>query len=239
MNELKVEHLSVSYGKAIALNSVDLTFLPGSVTAVVGPNGAGKSSLLLSIYGSVASVGDVLLGDVKVSGLSAIQRARHGIALVPQGRQIFPSMTVNENLEVMARLVKRKATGLESIYSRFPILVSRKKVLAGNLSGGEQQILVLARALLQEPKVLLLDEVSAGLAPRIVDLVISIAKEIADDGGTVIMAEPSTSTLRDRVDRGYVLVRGQVTGYAESWQELDHKYQTSIGIGIPIGQEDK
>jgi branched-chain amino acid transport system ATP-binding protein len=223
---------TVRYGRALALNAVSLTFPAGKISAVVGPNGAGKTSLLRAIYGSVPSTGSIRLGSTQLGGKSAIDRARAGIAIVPQGRQIFPHLTVAENLELMARLVSGRSFNLAAVYARFPILQERAKQLAGNLSGGEQQMLVIARALLQRPSVLLLDEVATGLAPRVVASMLSIASEIAEGGGIVVVAEPSTAVLRGRVDGGHVLVRGEVVGTAQSWEGLDGLYRHWIGIGV-------
>ena len=145
----------------------------GAVTALVGPNGAGKSSLLLAAYGSVPSTGTVFLDGEEVSGLRTAARARAGIAMVPQGRQLFPRLNVADNLQVMAELLRLPRSAVDEAIDRFPILRTRLRSLVGVLSGGEQQMLVVTRALMGSPRVMLLDEMMTGLAPLIV-------RELAD-----------------------------------------------------------
>jgi len=231
MAQLALESMSVSYGAgAIALDSIDLEIKSGTVTAVVGPNGAGKSSLLLGIYGSVPSGGRLRLDGRDISRLKPRERVQLGIALVPQGRQLFPSLTVHDNLAVMGSLVGSKSFDIEAAYEWFPILGQRRGQLAGNLSGGEQQMLVLARALLQGPSVLLLDEVSAGLAPRFVEAVLDRALSLAQEGAAVLVAEPSLSALEGRIDDGVVLIRGCVVARSNTWSDLNARYEEALGI---------
>src|SRR5260221_6554949 len=149
---------------------------------------------------------------------SAMRRARSGIALVPQGRQVFPTLTVRENLVIMARLLGLGMTHVEDALDRIPILRARVNQLAGVLSGGEQQILAVSRALMGSPKVVLLDEMTTGLAPLIVDRLMETAREMAASGSAVLVTEPSIGVIRDRVDRGYVLLRGECVGRADDGQ---------------------
>src|SRR6185369_2841286 len=165
---LEVQGLTVRYGKALALDNVSFTAQAGAITAMVGPNGAGKSSCLNAIYGGVASSGALLLDGQDLSKLTPMQRARHGVALVPQGRQLFMRMSVRENLEVMARLLGLGEAEIEAGLDRFPVLRQRARQYAGVLSGGEQQMLAVSRALMGKPRLLLLDEMVTGLAPLIV-----------------------------------------------------------------------
>jgi branched-chain amino acid transport system ATP-binding protein len=156
-HELTVSGLSVRYGGASALADVSLTAPGGKVTALVGPNGAGKSSLLLAAYGSVPATGTVLLDGEDVSKLAPAARARAGIAVVPQGRQLFPRLNVLDNMRVMAELLRLPSSAVDEAIDRFPILRTRARSLVGELSGGEQQMLVVSRAHRCSPKVLLRD----------------------------------------------------------------------------------
>jgi branched-chain amino acid transport system ATP-binding protein len=228
--ELVAEAVAVRYGRATALAGVDLTARSGSVTAVVGPNGAGKSSLLLALYGSVAASGRVVVDGEDLTSLSATSRARRGVAIVPQGRQLFPRLSVRENLQVMADLLKLGKREVDTALDRFPILRERARSLAGVLSGGEQQMLVVSRALMGEPRVLLLDEMTTGLAPRIVQQLGETVRSLAAGGVAVVAAEPSIAPLRRVIDRGVVLVRGEVVARAETASDLDRAYQHAMGV---------
>jgi branched-chain amino acid transport system ATP-binding protein len=223
--------ITVRYGHAIAVRGVDVSVPGGSVTAIVGPNGAGKSSLLLALYGSVDATGQVTLDGDDVSRLRATARARAGIALVPQGRQLFPRLTVRENLQLMVDLLRSvPRSAVDEALDRFPILRQRARRLAGVLSGGEQQMLVVARALMGRPRVLLLDEMTTGLAPMIVRELSDTVAGLAADGVAVALAEPSLAPVQRIVDRGVVLIRGEVRATAESSTDLDRSYQTAMGV---------
>jgi len=233
-HELTIEGLTVRYGNASALSGVDLTVPGGKVTAVVGPNGAGKSSLLLAAYGSVPSTGRVLLDGEDVSGLKPAARARAGIAVVPQGRQLFPRLNVADNLQVMAELLRLPRSAVDEAIDRFPILRTRLRSLVGVLSGGEQQMLVVTRALMGSPRVLLLDEMMTGLAPLIVRELADTVARLAADGVAVLMAEPALGASRRVIDRGYVLVRGAVVASVEDGgRTLDAAYRTGMGVERP------
>lgn len=228
---LVVRGLSVRYGPAQALTDVDIDAPPGKVTAVVGANGAGKSSLLLALYGSVAATGQVSIAGRDVSRMPPARRAKAGIAIVPQGRQLFPRLTVVENLQVMAEALRLPASAVDTAIERFPRLRERRRNLAGVLSGGEQQMLVITRALMSEPRALLLDEMNTGLAPVVVQELIDSVTELARAGTVVVLAEPSIGVLRDHIDRGYVLVRGRVAAVEESGgAALDDRYQQQMGV---------
>jgi branched-chain amino acid transport system ATP-binding protein len=233
-HNLAVEGITVRYGHALALGSASLDVPGGSVTALVGPNGAGKSSLLLAAYGSVRSVGRVMMDGKDVSRYSAMRRARAGMTLVPQGRQVFPTLTVRENLVIMCRLLGLPSDRVDQAMERFPILRARAGLPAGNLSGGEQQMLAVSRALMGSPKVVLFDEMSTGLAPKIVDGLMDTAEELAASGVAVLMAEPSIGVIRDRVDRGYVLLRGEVVAQADGGAALDAVYEEKMGMALGV-----
>lgn len=227
---ISVHDLTVRFGNALAVRGASLTAPSGQVTAVVGPNGAGKSSLLSAIFGSIPSNGRVEVAGHDLSAASAGTRLREGIAYVPQGRQLFPRLTVRENLEIGARLVGARNDVLESAFERFPILRTRQRQLAGVLSGGEQQMLVLARALLVTPEVLLLDEMTTGLSPKITGELLDRVHELADSGVTVVVAEPALHRVSRIVDRGYVMMRGTLTGPEPDATSLDTAYRSAMGV---------
>ena len=227
---LQVRGLTVRYGKALALDGVTFEAMPGAITVVVGPNGAGKSSCLNAIYGGVESTGEVLLDGENIDGLTAMQRASRGVALVPQGRQLFMRLSVRENLQVRAQLLEVGGAEIEAALDRFPILRERSRQLAGVLSGGEQQMLAVSRALMGRPRLLLLDEMVTGLAPLIVRELVATAVRMAADGATVLLAEPSIGAVRDRIERGYVMLRGKLVADANGGTELDAAYQRHMGI---------
>jgi branched-chain amino acid transport system ATP-binding protein len=232
-HELAVRGLTVRYGGANALSDVSITAPGGSVTALVGPNGAGKSSLMLGAYGSVAATGTVLLDGEDVTRLSPAARARAGIAIVPQGRQLFPRLNVLDNMRVMAELLRLPGSAVDEAIDRFPILRTRIRSLVGVLSGGEQQMLVVSRALMGSPRVLLLDEMMTGLAPLIVAELASTVAALARDGVAVLLAEPAIGAVRTIIDRGYVLVRGSVVAEVNGGGDpLDAAYRKAIGIEL-------
>lgn len=228
---LQVRGLTVRYDKALALDQVDFDAAPGAITLLVGPNGAGKSSCLNAIYGGVASSGQVLLDGEDISRMSAMERARHGVALVPQGRQLFMRMSVRENLEVMAQLLGAGSADIETALDRFPILRERAQQLAGVLSGGEQQMVAVSRALMGRPRLLLLDEMVTGLAPLVVRRLVDTAVQLASEGVTVVIAEPAIGAVRERVQQGFVMLRGRIVAQAEGGQALDAEYQRRMGVG--------
>lgn len=229
-NAVTVSGLGVRYGHATALRDIDVVFEPGSINAVVGPNGAGKSSLLLALYGAVPSTGTVSMGVRDISTLRSADRAKAGIGLVPQGRQIFPTLTVTENLSVFAEVLGTGSAAIKPALERFPRLVERAGTLAGNLSGGEQQMLAVTRALMTDCSVLLFDEMATGLAPVIVQQLMRVARELADTGTTVVMAEASIGAIRAEIDRGVVLIRGSIVDSCTGGPDLDERYRSAMGV---------
>ncbi|MBJ7478092.1 ABC transporter ATP-binding protein [Rhodococcus sp. (in: high G+C Gram-positive bacteria)] len=227
---LELDRVTVRYGSAVAVREVSLVAPAGEVTAIVGPNGAGKTSLAGSIYGSVPATGTIKFDGREIQKLSALDRVRSGFAYVPQGRQLFMRMSVRENLRVGADLLGLKAEAVETAFERFPILRERSESYAGVLSGGEQQMLVLGRALLETPKVLLLDEMMTGLAPKIVAELRTLVGGLAAEGVTVIVTEPALTALKSVVDRGYVMQRGELVRECDSAATLDNAYKQSMGV---------
>jgi branched-chain amino acid transport system ATP-binding protein len=212
---LTVTDLHVSYGNIVALRGVSLELAEGEIVAVIGPNGAGKSTLLLTVAGVVrAKQGEVRLGDASVLGVAPEVLASRGVALVPEGRHIFGSLTVAENIALGATTRRDRqavAADVERALDMFPILRERYRQRAGKLSGGEQQMLAIARALLARPKLLLLDEPSLGLAPLIVRQVYDAIFELKRQGMTILVVEQSVHRAVATADRAYVMNSGQIT----------------------------
>jgi branched-chain amino acid transport system ATP-binding protein len=211
---LEVKQLVVRYGRITALQQVSLHVEAGEIVSVVGQNGAGKSSLLNAIAGAVgATAGEVVLEGTRLTGLSPEAIARRGVALVPEARHIFARLTVEENLK-LATSARRGRDGfheqLDEIFTMFPVLKKTFKASAGKLSGGEQQQLAIARALVARPKVLLLDEPSLGLAPLLVDLVFQSLLELNRRGVTILLVEQFAKRAREISTRTYILRSGRV-----------------------------
>ena len=219
---LEVTNLSVAYGGLRALTDVTLSVPDGQFVTVVGPNGAGKSTLFKTISGIVpAAAGQITFMGQNLFALPPARRAHLGIAHVPEGRQVFKTLTVLENLEMgaypkAARQAWRHT--LDRIHALFPILAERAGQLAGTLSGGEQQMLAIARALMGRPSILLLDEPSLGLAPKIVEEIFAIIGQISADGTAVLLVEQNAALALDVAQYGFVLDLGEITmeGSAET-----------------------
>ncbi|TQK72287.1 MULTISPECIES: ABC transporter ATP-binding protein [unclassified Nocardioides] len=231
MTRLDIDGLTVRYGGALAVDDLSLAVPAGQVTALVGPNGAGKSSAVLGACGTVRASGRVSLGGERIDGWSPGRRTRGGLALVPQGRQLFSRLTVRENLLIGADQLRLPARSVAAAEERFPILGERRGSLAGVLSGGEQQMLAVARALMGSPQVLLLDELVTGLAPLIVQQLAATVRELADAGLAVLVAAPDLVGLREVVDRGYVVVRGRVVADVDGGHRaLQAAYERALGL---------
>ena len=209
---LSFEDVAAAYGKVPILNGVTLQVAPGEVIGIIGPNGAGKSTVLKTIMGFLhPQQGRVLFRGDSIAGLRTDLVVRRGIGYVPQGRIVFPQMSVLENLEMGAFLVRDRAlvrANLERVHQLFPILAERHSQLAHTMSGGEQQMLAMGRALMLNPQLLLLDEPSLGLAPRYVDLVFDKLLELKATGMTMLIVEQNAARVLEIVDRGYVLELG-------------------------------
>ena len=211
---LDVQQLEVRYGPVQAIRGVSLTVAPGSVTALLGANGAGKSTTVMAIAGARrVNAGSVTLFGQDMTGAAEDTIVRAGVAVCPEGRRIFSSLTVEENLKVAGSVVSDSAIALErrvSLMNRFPILAERRKQLAGLLSGGEQQMLAVARALMSGPRLLLLDEPSLGLAPQMVDQIFAIIEELRGEGISILLVEQNAALALDVADHAVVLANGSV-----------------------------
>ena len=221
MMKLEIRDLHVSYGGIRALKGIDLTVEEGQIVTLIGANGAGKSTTLRAISGlQKQQSGSILYGGEELVGLPAKEIVRRGIIHVPEGRRVFPDMTVAENLKIGAFLRKDKdgiASDMDYVYSLFPRLKERSWQPAGTLSGGEQQMLAVGRALMSRPKVLMMDEPSLGLAPLIVKDIFSIIRRVNADGITVLLIEQNANAALRIADYGYVLETGVIalTGTGE------------------------
>jgi len=214
MSLLEIENLSVHYGGIEALKSISFKVEAGEIVTLIGANGAGKSTTLKSISGLVnASGGTIRHNGEVISGLDSQKIVERGIVLVPEGRKVFSNLSVLENLKIGAYLRTDKAgiaEDIERMYDLFPRLKERHWQMAGTLSGGEQQMLAVGRALMAKPQILMMDEPSLGLAPLIVRDIFSIIRKINEQGTTVLLIEQNANAALKIADRGYVLVTGEV-----------------------------
>lgn len=209
---LRVQNLQVSYGRVEAVRGVSFEAMPGSLVTLVGANGAGKSSIINAIAGIVRPSG----GTIHFEGRDITRTGSHrlvsqGLVQVPEGRQILSSLTIAENMQLGARNLRRgAASAIEEMYERFPVLGERRSLAAGSLSGGEQQMLAIARAMLARPKIVLMDEPSMGLAPKIVNEVFNVIEEIRESGATVVLVEQNARRALQAADSGHVLQNGEI-----------------------------
>ncbi len=211
---LELEGVHTHYGHIHALRGIDLSVQTGEIVTLIGANGAGKSTLMMTLFGTPrASGGRIIFNGEDITRLAPHHIARRGIALVPEGRRIFPRMTVLENLQMGCARADRAnfATDLERMYALFPVLKERQAQRAGTLSGGEQQMLAIARALMSRPKLLMLDEPSLGLAPIYIRKVFQIIGELNEDHGmTILLVEQNAHHALRVAHRGYVLQQGRI-----------------------------
>ena len=211
---LEVEGLQVAYGDAIAIWDVSLTVGAGELVSVVGPNGSGKTTLINTIAGLLpVRSGRLRFGGEDLTRVAPHDVSSRGIAIVPEGRRLFVGMTVEENLEIGAYTPAARAqrdSRLERVYAMFPVLRARRRQAAGTLSGGEQQMVAIGRALMAGPRLLLLDEPSLGLAPAIVDQVFEVVEALHRDGTAVLLVEQNVPRALAVASRAYVLAEGRI-----------------------------
>ncbi len=235
---LDIHDLRVYYDKVQVLWDVSFGIEEGEVVTLLGSNGAGKSTTVKTIQGLLKSkTGSIRFEDKHIEGLPAYKVVNEGIALVPEGREIFPKMSVLENLVLGAYVPRARAKelreqNLEWVLKLFPKLEERKKQLAGTMSGGEQQMLAIARALMSKPKLLMLDEPSLGLAPVIVLQVFEIIKKLNEEGVTILLVEQNIHHALEISDRAYVLEKGRIILQGKGSELLDDEYVKNAYLGI-------
>jgi branched-chain amino acid transport system ATP-binding protein len=211
---LRVEKLSAYYGPVQILHDIDITVAAGEIVGLVGANAAGKSTLMFSLAGlRTRATGGIFIGDARVDPLPAYERVLHGLVLVPERRRLFPFMTVLENLEIgaysaVARPARRQT--LDQVYALLPVLSERRAQVAGSLSGGEQQMLAIGRALMAKPRVLLLDEPTEGLAPLYVKLLFEVVRNLRALDLTILIVEQNVHHVLRTADRAYVIENGRI-----------------------------
>ena len=233
---LELSSIDAGYGSFQALHGVSLAVNPGEVVGVLGPNGAGKTTLMRVISGLLpSSSGDLAFEGRKLTGLPAHHILAEGIAHVPENRRLFPRLTVEDNLRMGAFIRSARAKFDERrrwVYDLFPRLAERRSQLAGTLSGGEQQMCAIGRALMSRPKILLMDEPSAGLAPVVVQQVFQLIRRIRDEGFTVLIVEQNVKQMLELVDRAYLLDVGAISlaGTAAELKDNDFVRQAYLGL---------
>lgn len=213
MAMLDVKDMNVYYGKIHAIKNISLTVEEGELVSLIGANGAGKTSLLTAIMGQIPSTGQISFEGQAVHGNGTMEIVRNGMTMVPEGRRVFPRTSVMDNLLLGAysRKDKENVKGdLNKIFEMFPRLLERKNQLAGTLSGGEQQMLAMGRALMSRPRLLLLDEPSMGLSPRLVDQVFDTIVSINKSGTTIMLVEQNANQALRVAKRGYVIETGEI-----------------------------
>src|SRR5574344_1026603 len=232
---LKVDNINVFYGAIHAIKGISIDVSDKEIVTLIGSNGAGKSTTLRTISGLMKpKTGTIKFEDRDITGVSAHKIVGMGLCQVPEGRHVFSNMTVMENLQLGAYLRKDKAgisQDLEDVFKKFPRLLERKLQVAGTLSGGEQQMLAMGRALMSRPRLLLLDEPSMGLAPLLVKEIFNIIKEINESGTTILLVEQNAKMALDIADKAYVLETGRITlaGTAKELQNSEAVQKAYLG----------
>ena len=211
---LEIKNLTVGYGAINALHGISLSVAPGSIVTLIGSNGAGKTTTLKTVSGLLKpKSGEILYEGKNIAGLPPHEIVRRGLAHVPEGRMVFANLSVLENLEMGAYLVRDKKqirAEMDAVFAAFPRLQERVQQISGTLSGGEQQMLAIGRALMAKPRLLLLDEPSLGLAPLVVQKIFAIIRKINEEGTTIFLVEQNAHMALQVAHRGYVLQTGQI-----------------------------
>lgn len=233
---LTVEDLSVKYGVAQVLWNITFNVGKGEILSVIGPNGAGKSTLLKSILGIVPhNTGRIMFDSSDITGESVKKRVEYGICYVPEGRRVFPDMTVLENIQLGALPKRARANmkdNIKTVFELFPILKERATQLAGTLSGGERQMLAIARALMSEPKLMMIDEPSLGLAPNIVLQVFQLIQDINRKGVTILLVEQNVRQTLKMSDRALILENGRIVKSGRSTDLISDEYVMKAYLGV-------
>ena len=217
---MKLEDIEVWYGKIMAVSGINIEVKRGEIVGLIGPNGAGKTTILNSIIGVIKPrKGEIIFENEKIKDLQTHEIIKRGIAIAPEGRKLFPFLTVEENLLMGAindEAWGKKFESLKFVYSLFPRLSERRAQLAGTLSGGEQQMLTIGRALMSNPKLLLVDEPSLGLAPKIALEIYRLLKKLRDEGVTILLSDQNAKRVFEVSDRAYVIENGKIVMEGES-----------------------
>ena len=232
---LKIKNLNVSYGSIKAIRNIDININSGETVCLIGSNGAGKSSLLNAISTLISYEGTIVFKDKEIKQYTTTKLVESGLVMVPEGRRIFSKLTVVENLEMGGFVLKdkrKRMTMIEKYLSMFPILSERKNQLAGNLSGGEQQMLAMARALMSSPSLLLLDEPTMGLSPVMVLKLFEIIKKIKEEGTTILLVEQNAKIAIKLCDRGYVMNNGEITMSGSSLELENNEQIKEAYLGV-------
>lgn len=233
---LKVDNIHVSYGSFQALHGISLEVNEGEIVALLGSNGAGKSTTIKTISGQLSPTkGDIFFNGTNITKMPIHKRVEAGIVQVPEGRRVFPYMTIEDNI-IAGSYIKstrqNRKENLEYVYSVFPKMYERRKQLAGSLSGGEQQMLAIGRGIMTQPKILIMDEPSLGLAPIIVDEVFSTIQKLNDEGITILLVEQNVASSLEIADRVFVIETGEnvMSGTGEEMKHNDELQKAYLGI---------
>lgn len=236
MRMLEVKDLDAGYGDLQVLWEISLSVDRGEIVSLLGSNGAGKTTLLRSISGLIMPFrGEIIFKGERITHLPSYRRVALGLSLVPEGRQLFPMMTVLENLEMGAYTSKAReklSESLEWVFSLFPVLRERRNQLAGTMSGGEQQMLAIGRALMSRPELLALDEPSMGLAPKLVSEIFRTLQRMREDGVTILLAEQNARAALEISDRAYIIETGRLVlqGISKELMEKEEVKRAYLGI---------
>ncbi len=233
---LKIHNLNTHYGNIHALKGIDLAVNQGEIVSLIGSNGAGKSTTLLTIAGLLKpTAGSITFKGREISNQPPHEIVKMGISLSPEGREVFPGLSVSENLTLGAFIMKDKAkikTAFERVYELFPRLKERRNQVAGTLSGGEQQMLAIARALMAEPQLLMLDEPSLGLAPNIVAMIFELIQSINQQGTTIMLIEQNANMAMNVSHRTYVLETGKISLQGDSKELIKNQEVKRAYLGV-------
>jgi branched-chain amino acid transport system ATP-binding protein len=233
---LTVKNISASYGMVQILRDVSFEVKEKEIVTIIGPNGAGKTTLVKTIMGLLhPKNGEISFKGENIEKLAPYEIVKRKLILIPEGREIFPRLTVEENLKLGAYTSNSKDSvkeAKEKAYQIFPVLKKKEKTLAQNLSGGEQQMLVICRSLMSNPEFLILDEPSLGLAPLIVEKVLDTVRKINEEGVTILLVEQNIRDSLDIADRGYVLEQGKIILEGKSRELLNNKHIKEVYMGL-------
>jgi branched-chain amino acid transport system ATP-binding protein len=233
---LEVQNVFASYGQVPILHDVTFKVEEGEIVSLIGPNGAGKTTIVKTIMGFLKpQTGTIKFKSENIEALGTNDRVKRGLTMIPEGRDIFPRMSVHENLVLGAYTVKDKAKIKETtqkVYEIFPVLKKKEKALAQTLSGGEQQMLVICRSLMSNPKMLILDEPSLGLAPIMAQKVLDTVRTINDEGVTVLLVEQNIHDSLNVANRGYVIEEGKIVLEGKSRELLSNSHIKEVYLGV-------